>query len=652
MPKHLIFLFLIILFLPIVNANPITGTFSNYGEDTDGDGLFNYLIIEVEVDITDTAIGYDLSGTLKDMGTYDDGCGSLSYGKHNIKLYFDGSEIYRKKLNGPYQLSRVELSAGTCGNGMELPNLNIIDSLSDIYTKYYDYTEFQKGKPAVYCNNSPCIANSSLISSRDNIAKNGGPNPTDEPNAPNTIDNCKDGTKGKYLLQESIENITITSLNNTFFGIGDTVKADIWVYCASTFNELNIVYANNADNIQWNVKRSLDCNSLGFEKLSTTFKLDNNVGSHAVRGVLDRGLSSNTVCIESDYADTDDVVIYVKEQTSEPEPQGHRINLTQGWNLISLPKITNNDITAIADIFDNNFEKIITLKNNKYYLYDKSSNSNLNELSEADGFWIKVDNAKSILIEDESTPYTTINLTTGWNLIGYPSLEEKDVNELFQNVMGDIELIYTYSNEFHSFNPKNPSALIIKPGTGIFIKAKNNINWNFNGTYNKEETQEEPLETFNLSLSQGWNLISIPITSEQTINDIFSSKILYYLENSKWKQLRNSDKINYSYTYWIKSNEDSIIIEGDTINNLDFNINQGWNMINYPLRENKDTDIFFNNVMGNIESIATYENQEWKTYNPLKSTNSLTILNPGKGIFIKAKSNEKWNFNGNILVAT
>lgn len=663
MPKYLtiFFLFLLILpiVLPIVSASSFTGTFNDYGKDSGSDGKFDYLTIEAQVNINDAGKDYVIYGILEDSQgntlPYDECRSVSSTGIQNFILDFNGLKLYKNKVNGPYTLKYIELSrVGSCGGLM--PPESEQSLINTHTTQAYQYTQFQRGEPAISCTSSPCTAPSTLIKSRDNLN-------TPEPNAPNTIDGCEDGSAGSYLNDESIESITVTSLNNSFFEIGDTVRVDINVYCSNLYHQydkLNFVYSNDIDDIQWQIKDKKQCSSTGIKTLSTTFKLDNNVGNHSIRGVFIQSSYSfdfpDTICGEDDsrsnWADTDDIIIYVKEQVPEPEPQGPKINLTQGWNLISLPKITNNDITAIANIFNNNFEKIITLKNNKWYLYDKSINSNLDQLSEADGFWIKVNNDLSISIENESAQYTTLNLTPGWNLIGYPSLEEKGVNELFKNVINDIGLIYIYNNKFFSFNPQNPYNLIIKPGTGIFVKAKNNANWRFNGTYNKEETQGEPPETFNLDLFNGWNLISIPLTSDQTINDIFGSTNLYYLENNIWKQLQNNDKINYPYGYWIKTVESSLIIGGAEINSLDFNINQGWNIINYPLKENKNTNTFFNNVMGNIESIATYENGEWKTYVSSKQSNSLTILEPGKGIFIKAKTNANWNFNGNELVAT
>ena len=51
---------------------------------------------------------------------------------------------------------------------------------------------------------------------------------------------------------------------------------------------------------------------------------------------------------------------------------------------------------------------------------------------------IKTNNNLSVLIDNESAGYVPLNLIKGWNLISYPSLEEKNVNELFEDVITRI----------------------------------------------------------------------------------------------------------------------------------------------------------------------------------------------------------------------
>lgn len=985
------------IILPSVSASYFTGSFNDYGVSSKP---YNYLKIEAQVQITDASKDYIIYGVLEDSKgnlLHYNNCSSVSStGAKTFSINFDGIKIYKNKVNGPYTLKYLELSSIANCDGWGMPP-EIEQSIIDAYTTHsYSYTDFKRAEPADYCNSSPCIIPSSKISSRDNLN-------TPEPNSPNTIDNCDDGKSGTYPSTESIESMTITSLNHTFFKTGDTIRADINVNCVGTTDNLNFVYTADKDNPQWQVISQEQCPSAGSKTLSKTFTLGSNAGYHALRGAFDFSLSQNAACAQSNYADNDDVAILVKECNSnsdcaatecdnldgcygakyrnyqdiantcsqnlcshiscssyteegdndadgysancgdcndnnanihpnaaetcnnidddcdsqidealttscgtsstgacrygtktcsngqwsqctgnidpvaescngidddcdtltdeenaqycityyrdndndaygqssnskclcspqdpydslqkddcnddntninpgknelcnngldddcnsladnndpycfvctpgerkncpkqngvcsgarekctsngqwpgcndadylaynsdyqstetkcdsldndcdgsadeglttayyqdsdsdgygnpyvsqnkcakpqgytadnndcndsnnkvspsvneicnngidddcdkyidnnDPSCQGKReLPLVEGWNLISLPKIENNSINEIKKLFSNNFEKIVAVKNNKNYIYDNlnPSSSNLNELSEADGFWINILSEPYVLIDNNSADSTLFHLEKGWNTIGYPSLEEKDINELFHDVMDDINIIYIYQNQFTSFNPEKPTSVQIKPGTGVLIKLKNSAEWYFDGKYTKS------YESFALSLSDGWNMVSVPLASDKTSSAIFGSNKLYYLENNKWKSLGENDKINNSYGYWIKSGASSVLIEGSAINNIQFTINKGWNLIGYPLEEEKSPSEYFSNVIGNIESAASFKDGNWKVFNPSKPSvmNSLSSLKPGTGILVRAKSSAVWNFNGSELVAT
>ncbi len=144
------------------------------------------------------------------------------------------------------------------------------------------FAEYNLALGAVRCanNSSPCIANSSRLRSRDSIAG------TVEPNQPNTVDFCTDGGSGTYLNDESVENITITSLNGSTFNAGDTVNVTAWVYCwaTGTSDNINFVYSSKATNPTWTVKAFANpCPGPGMQQVSRTFALDNVGGEHVVR---------------------------------------------------------------------------------------------------------------------------------------------------------------------------------------------------------------------------------------------------------------------------------------------------------------------------------------------------------------------------------
>jgi hypothetical protein len=135
-----------------------TGNFTDYGLDTDSDGLYNYLEVEAEVNVK-KAGEYELRGYLypyQEEGgevevedieeeieeaieaaiavDYDSNRTYLEIGIHNVMLQFDGTEIYTTEQNGSFStwLNLYETEEGERIDGDEY------------FTNSYNYTEFQR----------------------------------------------------------------------------------------------------------------------------------------------------------------------------------------------------------------------------------------------------------------------------------------------------------------------------------------------------------------------------------------------------------------------------------------------------------------------------------------------------------------------------
>ena len=84
-----------------------TGVFRDYGEDYDGDSLFDALVVEAEVEVTE-ANTFDFSGQLmsEDRALWISGAYQQMYldvGVHTLALRFPGPEIRRSGIDGPYR---------------------------------------------------------------------------------------------------------------------------------------------------------------------------------------------------------------------------------------------------------------------------------------------------------------------------------------------------------------------------------------------------------------------------------------------------------------------------------------------------------------------------------------------------------------------
>jgi len=120
-----------------VSQAEFVGNYSDCGNDTNGNSLYDYLTITMDVNITDTGY-YVIVGWLNDTyGNEVDLVNNLFYleaGINTVELNFDGLTIHHHGVNGPYSLSLILANE----EGDE------IHSQYDIYdTSPYSYTDFE-----------------------------------------------------------------------------------------------------------------------------------------------------------------------------------------------------------------------------------------------------------------------------------------------------------------------------------------------------------------------------------------------------------------------------------------------------------------------------------------------------------------------------
>jgi len=126
-------------FLVAPNATTFSGTVSDHGVDVDGDGRFDQLVVEVELDVA-AAAAYRLSGTLTDeAGTPIQQLQveqELQAGLQNMSLAFDGALLFDLGHDGPYQLEDLVLEDAATLTGL---------AVGPAYTTAaYTHTDFQR----------------------------------------------------------------------------------------------------------------------------------------------------------------------------------------------------------------------------------------------------------------------------------------------------------------------------------------------------------------------------------------------------------------------------------------------------------------------------------------------------------------------------
>ncbi|MCK5109263.1 MAG: hypothetical protein KAR25_06190, partial [Methanosarcinales archaeon] len=120
-----------------------TGNFSDYGLDTDNDTLYDYLVIEAEVNVTKAGM-FELWGRLEyydeTSGWYgpmssDENTVYLESGIRNITLRFCGAQIYNAEYNGSFKtwltLCAAEIKHPLSKTGYSTGNYNYTDFCSE-----------------------------------------------------------------------------------------------------------------------------------------------------------------------------------------------------------------------------------------------------------------------------------------------------------------------------------------------------------------------------------------------------------------------------------------------------------------------------------------------------------------------------------------
>jgi hypothetical protein len=122
------------------STSAFTGGFRDSGLDTDGDQLFNNLVIEADVNITQMAL-YRVFGVLTDSqgNTHEASTqATLTPGTKTVSLRFDGEKIFQNRVDGPYKLTTIRLAEES---GADI--LPVDEFSKPFQTAAYSFRDFQ-----------------------------------------------------------------------------------------------------------------------------------------------------------------------------------------------------------------------------------------------------------------------------------------------------------------------------------------------------------------------------------------------------------------------------------------------------------------------------------------------------------------------------
>ena len=158
------------------------------------------------------------------------------------------------------------------------------------------------------------------------------------------------------------------------------------------------------------------------------------------------------------------------------------LNLKEGWNLVSF--YVGADDMNPASVFAILEDKLLHIKNLTEF-YDPSVApvfNNLSSLNAKDGYWLKVSEDVDLDVEGPIPSGTSINVKSGWNLVGYPRLNGEVVASELTSLGSTVVQMKSLES---SYDPSNPPFLntlsTMAPGLGYWLNVTQDGTWKVGG---------------------------------------------------------------------------------------------------------------------------------------------------------------------------
>jgi parallel beta-helix repeat protein len=170
------------------------------------------------------------------------------------------------------------------------------------------------------------------------------------------------------------------------------------------------------------------------------------------------------------------------------KPLGNHTILKEGWNLISIPFIQEDQnlekvLEMIAGYYDavQWFNLSDPKKPWKHNKISKPFGNDLFELNETMSFWIHITNpGDTIFVYNGTAPTSnqTIQLHPGWNMVGYPSLTQHNRTDGLNNLSFDthVDCIQWYDAVSKTWHFMDQDDNFV-PGRGYWVHSNVEVEW-------------------------------------------------------------------------------------------------------------------------------------------------------------------------------
>lgn len=182
--------------------------------------------------------------------------------------------------------------------------------------------------------------------------------------------------------------------------------------------------------------------------------------------------------------DGDGTTDEVKEPDVDEKIGTCSIQIHTGWNLISIPLVPGDINTAsvlppISGNYSIIWEYNASDTTDHWKKYEPSApfGNDLTEMEPGKGYWILMTSDNTLSITGTVPELTDIDLKTGWNLIGYNSLDSQPITDARSSITGNYDIIWEYNasdtiDHWKKYDPNAPfgnDLTDMEPGKGYWI---------------------------------------------------------------------------------------------------------------------------------------------------------------------------------------
>ena len=229
--------------------------------------------------------------------------------------------------------------------------------------------------------------------------------------------------------------------------------------------------------VYWGIFPGVYSDNSGDIGLTTDFSVnipdDGNTYFFAVTAVDTDGL-------ESDYSNE----VSTDGSSSGGAPV-HILPINNNWNLISISGGSGTTLIdqALAPIMADVIS-VWAYDNGSWLVYNPADpvNSDLVEVEPGQGLWVNMSNNAQLTIPGE-VPIGGIDLSQGWNLIGFGSPSSQNIADAILSIEGDVVSVWAYQNgQWKVYDPQNPEysdLTTMDPGYGYWINMNAPSVWTY-----------------------------------------------------------------------------------------------------------------------------------------------------------------------------